>query len=481
MRSHSLHLRNLTAATYFLLIAANGIADPIVLDKLPLLFADDDVLATKEGVTRTVHTASTLAEPVVKADCEWEKGRVYLYGNVVQQSPEELQMWYSTPKPSSVLYATSRDGVAWTKPALDLFPLPDAPTNNVVYQGIHSPSVLFDEMEADPAKRYKMMGKGRGGYTTAYSADGMHWTAYPANKSIPKGDDTLVLSTDPRTKEYLCYHKELATIRGHERRLVYLSRSKDFMNWGPAELVFAPDEQDDAWAKAPDQRTEVYNMSVYPHAGGFLGFPTIFQVLVTRKQSELSKNQSPDDGPIDVQLATSRDGTKWSRTLHRENIIPRGAHGAFDKGAILGLATQPVHHGNKTWIYYTAVSTTHGAPLPPKEISIGRAEWRLHGFVSLDADASGGTVQTQPLLLKGPSLVVNADASQGALRIALKEADGRPIAGYDAADCLPITGDVTSHVVQWKSQQTVPTDRPVRAEIAMEPQSKLFSVSSVAP
>lgn len=454
-------------------------AGPVIqLGELPLLFPDDANLLSSKGVDRVVHQATTLREPVVKADQPWEKGRVYLYGNVViDPASQQFAMWYSTPKPSSVLYATSRDGITWEKPALSLFTGTEGGSGNIVFEGVHSPSVLFDAAEADPKKRFKMMAKGSKGYLTAASPDGIHWKENPKSKSLPKGDDTLVLSFDPRTGDYLCYYKELETIRGFKRRIVYLSRSKDFLNWSEPELVFAPDEEDDAWA-GDGQRTEVYNMSVYPHAGGLLGFPTMFHVTASRKRTELSPNQSPDDGTIDVQLATSGDGSRWSRVIPRTNVIPRGALGTFDQGAILGLATQLVHSGDKTWIYYTGVSTTHGAPVPPKEIAIGRAEWRRDGFVSLDASPEEASIETALLRLTHPTLIINANASQGAIRVALRETDGSPISGYDLADCVPLTKDGTSQPVQWKSQPKAPTDRPVRVLIEMSRGARLYSLSS---
>jgi hypothetical protein len=463
------------------LIPATALSNPpLMLDELPLLFPDDANLTTLKGVTRVVHQATTLPTPVVNADRAWEKGRVYLYGNVVLDPvSQQLAMWYSTPKPSSVLYATSRDGVTWEKPSLGVFPRTDAVDNNIVFEKVHSPSVFFDEAEVNSEKRYKMMAKGQKGYITAFSKDGVHWTSYPPSKSIPKGDDTLVLSFDPRTKEYLCYFKELTEIRGFKRRIVFLSRSKDFHSWSEPVMVFAPDEEDDAWA-AGGQRTDVYNMSVYPHAGGFLGFPTMFRVTETRKRSELSADQSPDDGTIDVQLVSSSDGSHWSRMTPRTNLIERGALGGFDRGAILGLATQPVNAGEKTWIYYTAVSSTHGAPIPPKEITIGRAEWRRDGFVSLDAEPSGGLVETKLLQLAKPYLTLNADAAKGAIRVALLDVDGAPIPGYALADSVPLTQDNTSQFVRWKTLETVPTDRPVRVLIQMSGGTQLFSLSTSA-
>jgi hypothetical protein len=458
------------------------------LRDLPLLFADDGGIAASNGVIRTVHTARTLNAPVIEPDRPWEGSRVYIYGSVYAggigfqpmsagthglEAHATFRMWYmSRPQAFSgdrVLYATSQDGVRWTKPALD------SSGQNAVFS-IHSPGVLLDTRDSDPAKRYKMLGSKGGGYHAAFSSDGLRWTSYPKNPVLKYGD-TITLTQDLATGEYLAYHKRPAKVRGFGRRVVWLARSRDFQEWTEPEPVFAPDEDDDAWAKQPGQRTEVYNMSVFPHAAGFIGLPTIFRVTAARRpKSELTPGQSPDDGPIDVQLATSADGRTWKRTQPRVNVIPRGAPGSFDGGSILGVSSTAVHVSDETWVYYTAMTTTHGGPMPPKHLTIGRAAWRRHGFVSLDA-AERGRVETKPLRLGAPSLIINADASRGQLRVALLESDGRSIAGHNLEDSEPLRADSTRWTARWRSGAAMPADRPVRVVVEMR-NARLFSVSS---
>lgn len=476
-------MRSLASLLALLLSGAAGVfaAPPeIALRALPLLFADDDGIAASNGIVRTVHSARTLSAPVIEPDRPWEGSRVYLYGSVYfDEAPRQLRMWYmSRPQAfqgDSVLYATSQDGVRWTKPALGLHAFDGSTGNNIVFD-IHSPSVLLDERESDPAKRYKMLGAKSGGYHAAFSADGLHWTRYPKNPVL-KHSDTITLTQDPATGEHLAFHKRPAKVRGFGRRVVWLARSRDFQEWTEPELVFAPDEEDDAWAKRPGERTEVYNMSVFPHAAGFIGLPTIFRVTAAnRPKSVLTPGQSPDDGLIEVQLATSTDGRTWRRTQPRLNVIPRGAPGTFDGGSILGVSSTAVHVGDETWVYYTAMTTTHGGPMPPKRLSIGRAAWRRHGFVSLDA-AERGRVETKPLRLGGPSLIINADASRGELRVALLEADSRVIGGFTLDSSESLRANATRWIARWRSEATPPTDRPVRVVVEMT-NCRLFSLST---
>ena len=464
---------------------------PIVLRDLPLLFADDSGVAEKTGVVRIVHVAKTRPKPVLEGTLPTEGSRVYLSGSVHRdEATGLLRMWYAghpdlpggakpkvegfrSGKGNFVLYATSKDGVTWDRPALGLHAFQGSKANNILYD-FHSPSVLVDDTDPDPARRYKMLGSLRGAYLSATSPDGLRWSG--PKEPFLKTQDNITLTRDPVTGEYLAYLRKWPTIiRDLPRRTVWLARSQDFINWSKPELVFAPDEHDDAWATGPGQRTEVNNMSVFPHAAGFLGFPTIFRVTATdRPAAELGHGQSSTDGTLDVQLITSADGRKWQRTEKREAIIPRGAEGNFDGGSIFGVCSTVVHTDDETWVYYTGINTTHGAPMPPKRIAIGRAEWRRHGFVSLDADDSG-LVRTKPLRLTS-SLWVNADAKGGELRVVLLEADGTPIPGFSADECEPLHADATRWQMKWQNGASMPTDRDVCVVIQIK-NARLFSLS----
>jgi hypothetical protein len=273
----------------------------------------------------------------------------------------------------------------------------------------------------------------------------------------------------------LAYHKRPAEVRGFQRRVVWLSRSADFATWSAPELVLVPDAFDDQWVTQAQERTEIYNMSVYPHAAGFIGFPAMFRVQTERARETLPPGQSPVDGPIDLQLATSPDGRTWHRSNPRTAMVPRGAPGTFDAGALLGCSSTLVHTDKETWLYYTAISTGHGGPLPAKRITIGRAEWRRHGFVSLDAGPDGGEIATRPLQIGAGALRLNADAARGEVAYALTETDGRAIPGFDFADCTPLRADEVAAPLRWKNGTALPQDRPVVLRLRLK-NTRLYSV-----
>jgi len=88
-----------------------------------------------------------------------------------------------------------------------------------------------------------------------------------------------------------------------------------------------------------------------------------------------------------------------------------------------------------------------------------------------------GRVETKPLRLGSASLIVNANAEGGELRVALLEADGSAIAGCALEDCEPLRANATGWRARWRSRASAPTDRPVRVVIAMK-QAQLFSLST---
>ncbi len=479
--------------------AAAGDGRAIRLGELPLLFVDDGGIETRRDLVRRIHPGQSLAQPVLQPELPWEGERVYVFGTV-RFNPEKkfFEMWYvGLPSRGEVLadtakvhvagfkeggatlqlYATSPDGKKWDRPNLGLHEFAGSKQNNIIFD-LDSPTVIVDAFEKNPAHRYKMVGASGRNYYSATSPDGLTWAYRPASGApIFPYSDTITMAQDPVNGEFLVYLKKPQVVRGFDRRVVWLSRSRDFVTWSEPHLVLSPDEIDDLWVTRPGERTEFYNMSVFAHAGGFIGLPTVLRVEYQLPRSAVGKGQSPIAGPIDVEIASSLDGAHWQRSWPRSNVIPHGAPGTFNGGAILGLASSPVNAGKETWVYYTVLTTNHGGPMPPKRISIARADWRRDGFVSLDAGPEGGRLETKPLRLASARLVVNADARRGAVRAGLVEADGRAIAGLGLADSVPLTTDSISGLMRWKSGALPPADRPIRVLLELT-STRLFSLGT---
>ena len=95
-------------------------------------------------------------------------------------------------------------------------------------------------------------------------------------------------------------------------------------------------------------------------------------------------------------------------------------------------------------------------PTSPEELSIyvndRRYVLRTDGFVSLRGGARGGELLTPVLRPGGTELRLNYSTSAvGSVRAELRDAAGKPLAGFGLRDCLPLVGDQIEGAVRWKS------------------------------
>ncbi len=472
---------------------------PVVKKGEKQLFVDDLMIGNVQGVTRVTHPAKKLDHPVLRAEMPWEKrtkegiedNRVNIYGTVLRdEKTGAFRMWYA--QTNNVLYATSNDGIRWERPILNI----SGETNKTNLK-LHSPGIIQDRFETDPRKRYKAIGclskgvdnarlqklkdkfelvdwyrdKDHRLYYAAYSADGLKWTFYP--DPVLLGCDTVTLAQDPKTGEYLAFHKRQGDPRVKGIRQVFLAVSKDMENWSEPQPVMVTDEIDDQAAKLLKGGThsEFYNLSAFPYAGQWLGCVTHFRRMETPEAPDdndtVDERKKPHNGIIDVQLVHSRDGRKWSRCSDRNPIIPLGPN-RYDAGSIFGLCNAPVIVGDEMWMYYTAVTTFHGGMPPERELSIARAVWRIDGMASLQAKKAQGTVETVEFVPEGKNLLVNANVEKGQLMVEVLDASGKVIEGYDKESSVIQNQDSAKLEIKWKNSSSLPTGSPIRLKFYLE-------------
>src|SRR5262245_20424261 len=157
----------------------------------------DDFLIERTTLRRAFHAATYhKATPVLRPDRKWEQtGQspcAMAFSDGVWYDPADrlFKMWYMGGLVRSTCLATSRDGIRWEKPALDV----QAGTN-VVHPGSRdSTTVWLDLEEKDPKRRYKFFRSHRHerGWALSlhFSPDGVHWA--DAGLSGPCGDRTTV-------------------------------------------------------------------------------------------------------------------------------------------------------------------------------------------------------------------------------------------------------------------------------------------------
>jgi hypothetical protein len=166
-----------------------------------LLMVDDTSVMYSAGVQRQLQPLERLqGQALIQPDRPWEQLLAY---NTVLKIDGEYRMWYQScnlAEPSCIVcYATSKDGLKWTKPDLGLFAHAGSNRTNIVLQasavegprpGLYYGDVLHDPADADPSRRFKMVvfdmplvpgvphGSGRPGVPgmwLAFSADGIVW------------------------------------------------------------------------------------------------------------------------------------------------------------------------------------------------------------------------------------------------------------------------------------------------------------------
>jgi len=420
------------------------------------LFLDDSIVEQMSGLRRVPHRAEKYAgNPVVRNDRPWDRGMMYPVV-VIRDAPAGLfHMWYRgvsapAPKPGveSLCYARSRDGIKWEKPDLGLVKFEDVAGTNIL--GGNTMVAGFLDLEAPPERRFVAL---RGGSSPAsvavfVSPDGLHWQ--PLGES--SGDLRKTPSSPPNPSARYFFTGQCwagNTAWRAPRRGVMCVDSDNLTDWSGRRTIFrgGPEEPN----------LEFYTMSPVDirrdHAQGdfFLGLLHCFRTDPNGKRNP--GNQTAMSGPIDIELAFSRDTVTWQR-LEGEPFLPTGPAGSFDAGMI--LLNSMVEYGDRLLFYYGGADFDHGEFVgqPSKEghAQIGLATLRRDGFVSLEPEGDRGVLTTRPFLCAGDELLVNAHARRGKLVVEALDENGRPQPGFSAADCQPIAQDGLRVRVQWRQR-----------------------------
>lgn len=430
------------------------------------LFLDDYRIAQMSDVDRVVHPGVKDARPLIVADKPWEK-TVY-YTSVVKPEGKPYQAFYTCYNDVAPNYHTclaeSDDFVNWRKPVVGLVEWGGSTENNIVFAGGGS----FTYNPDAPAAPYRMMtfiGGAEFGYHGYSSPDGKRWTKVGTGPQLP-GGDVVSVAYDTTTKRYVATYKDrlfTSSTPGTYDRSAFISTSTDFLTWTPRVLAVTGDVADDGYAATyGGVEGQVYGMPVTRYGNTYIGIPWMFSI--TDFTSGVYKSAA--DGPVIPNLASSRDLVRWDRSSRGPLITP-GVPGSWNDGALYSGNYFRVT-GDKVELLYGGFNTWHGGATPEgpsrkvQKASIGRAVWRLDGFVSITNGADGplgepGSVTTKPILFDGGTIHVNADVrAGGSLTVeVLDPQTGKAVAGYSAAESAPIRGNRLDATVRWTSGKTL--------------------------
>lgn len=407
------------------------------------------------------------ANPLFGQTLPWELDISHMYPNVVYDEKEQLyKVWYYTkiapawgkhitpgplaPKQKArgnlaTLYAVSKDGVKWAKPALDLYRYKGKPTNIVVW-GDHGTGVFRDSHDTDPQRRYKLisLGKPNRNLDVAFSPDGIHW-GRRFNITKARGDTHNNALWAPDLNKYVAF-----TRAWRDRiRLVLRTESADFVKWStPVEVFRGPRE------------AQIYSMPVFRHAGVYLGLPAIFHTAGDLK------------GRVATELAWSPDTKTWHRIDEGSQLIPLAEKpGAYDWGCIYAAAS-PVVLPDEIRIYYSMQKEGHSWQPGWLGLATLRPDgWA--GYVQQDKSKPAAIV-TNRIRPGGKMLRITADIPDGGM-VKVTVLD---VAGKALAQSAPIAKTATDSPVRWAAGFSLAklNGKPIRLRFILT-NAKLYSFS----
>jgi hypothetical protein len=414
----------------------------------------DDFLIESTTLKRTFHRPAYYEHnPVLKPDQPWETktepnpcAMVFSDGVWYDSRDKLFKMWYMSGYVAGTGYATSKDGIHWTKPRLDV-----VPNTNLVQQGRRDSSTIWLDYEAaDPADRFKMAYYASGGLALSTSPDGIHWTE--PQRSGPTGDRTTFFY-NPFRKRWVFSIRAGASGFGRIRRYW---EADDFLggaDWKSGEPALwagadsADHQRDDL--KTPPQ---LYNLDCAAYESLLVGLFTIW------------RGQPGDRAkPNEVCIGFSRDGFQWHRPDRRAFLPVSEQYGDWNWGNVQSAGGGCLVVGDKLYFYVSGRTGIRGSR-NSGVCSTGLGTLRRDGFASMDAGAEEGVLTTRPLTFTGRHLFVNGNFSEGQLEAEILDAEGNVVEPFTRKNCIAVKTDSTRAPVRWNATKDLAmlTGKPVK-------------------
>lgn len=444
------------------------------------LFLDRHRISWEYNVRRQVNRPVRHAgNPILRSEYPWEELYVTMYGNVLpKEDGSGYRMWYvggakGMQKGQYLCYAESDDGLSWQRVMSDRNPFGKTRGTNILTglkHNVHGPHVLHNRHSSDPAERYLMFYDSYPGSRpeldrvlqgsrwcyTMTSPDGRAWSPEEGRPAVPgKSDSGNSVVWDPARERYIAYmrgmrpHSELRPSDGPHGetvrvRYVRAAVSRDFLHWSdPVELWRAGSDEG-------DPHHHIHQLAVTRRGSQFVGLRSMFQVEeYARITYEGRENFLMEDGVCESQLAVSRDGLNWSRVADGQVFLARGDPSAWDHRWIVTPGEFLVEKDRMLFYYGASNKRRADAPM---NLAIGVSELPRDRFQALRPSQphQPAVIETKPLYIGTGDLVLNADASHGAIEAELVTFHGLPVEGFTRRDCAHAEGDSLDHVIRWK-------------------------------
>ncbi len=450
------------------------------------LFVDDFLIA-ETTFTRTWHKAvKDNRSPVMKPETALELGTksghcpmaAPFSGGVWYDGRDKLfKAWYCAGWFDGTAYATSTDGITWTRPNLKAVP----GTNLVVPpKGVRDSAAVVLDPDVMDGNRFKMLiwSRPQGGELFV-SSNGTDWSA-PVVWGSTGDRSTIFYNPFRRVWVYSIRSGWHARSREYAESVDFLAGASlaNRVKWLRADKLDLP--ADCFFYAFPERKGNVfrpalYNLDAVAYESLMLG---AFTIMTGPENNHCEKEGVPK--MTELHLGFSRDGFHFSRPDDRTPFIPGArAAGAWDRAYLHSNAAICLVMGDELWFHYTGFA---GDPARRHEksaakngmyanASMGLARLRRDGFASMDSGAAGGTLTTRPIrFATGDRLFLNLkSAPTGTCEVEVLDDAGRSLKSQI------LTGvDSTCVEVKW------PTDTPALAELKGQPIRLRFTTKDTA-
>lgn len=464
-----------------LLFAGEAVKEKTInLENRKHLFIDDTLIQKMKNITFRVNPPRLAEKVIDNIDIPFRK-----HLSVIEDENGLIRLYNGTYN-DYLAVRTSPDGVHWDMP--DLNQGEYRGLRNIVLKEPTAMGSVFIDPNAPPERRWKYVSDyNRRGIFLYSSKDGWSFKRHKTAVLPFRSGSQSNVFYDEQRQLYVGYHRSdcTETPAGETQRTFVLTEVRDILNPWPFTPVYRTTHPDfilrnpqpwflDNGPLTPGGFCQEYPIIFYPDDADpvgtdiyvpkgekyawapdtYVAFPVTYfhyesDGPVTR-QVLMHPERTRGSGPIETQLAVSRDGVHWKR-YQRPTYVGIGVHEGIDVHQAY-LAQGMVRRGNEIWQFYYGTAEYHS---PWVEDNVNQAVFRviqrLDGFVSADTpyDREGFMI-TKPLIFKGNRLRLNIDTdATGYCQVGFLDDEGLSIPGYSLENCIYINGDFAETDVEW--------------------------------
>lgn len=392
----------------------------------------DDFLIESTDLTPEYHKAVKFeGNPVLFPELPWEieqSPTACPFSGGVWYDEEEgiFKIWYEGGWHRNMCYATSRDGIHWDRPELDLC----EGTNKILpYEGYEDEknfggldylrpdsTTVFIDYGCPNDEKYKLFLRNPGGLNygiVAVSRDGIHFDRFKATSDV---EDRSTVFYNPFRKKWVYSIRRCDSETGERKRDYrecddYLEGASwtddEVHDWMRCDEYDLPDPHF-------DRKPQLYNVDCVGYESIMLG---MFQIYYGPGNAAAEAQGVPKTTALIPMY--SRDGYHFTRPSREGIIGSEMLKGAWDRGYIQSVGGGTVINGDELWIYYSAFAGDENYKGLPWTVNgcyrngaTGLAKLRRDGFVSMNGE---GRLMTRKLQFFGKvSLHVNVQGSVSA-------------------------------------------------------------------